>query len=317
QATFSLDDSFHKSLVSDRLRQNPLPQDSDSTSADVSSIHLPVDPFTSANNINGQNSAPRRLGVRFDLDGEKAEQTTSSPRHHLATQLYRDLAGNLKKGPVSSPSACNCVQRQAEYLAGKVSHFVPCSVHAYLDFRASEANPLPPNQPVARKHSERVNPPSKVLTRSRSDESLSVNAKKAGAKPAAPNDSVPVQVEKKPNNTPLSDVCMGSPSTRPISVNYEDASGWFRGEKLNQAPLQHTKAKDESDLPQKVSKSKSYSEQLTVAEATPSAALTNGCSTTTMGRQTVASPLYMSCHNIDGKMGLSVGCGPQAILSAP
>uniref|UniRef100_A0A0R3WHX9 ANK_REP_REGION domain-containing protein n=1 Tax=Hydatigena taeniaeformis TaxID=6205 RepID=A0A0R3WHX9_HYDTA len=138
----SADDPLQNSLLLGRFQQLPLPQNSKSTSAGVSSTHLPED-VTATNNsddrdctsshlalqflpnltscaslsncvsgssgggggidICGANECPRtRFGVRFDLNADgDAHAVPASVVHgrQLSMQLYRDLAGNLKKHP--------------------------------------------------------------------------------------------------------------------------------------------------------------------------------------------------------------------------
>ncbi|VDO02156.1 unnamed protein product [Rodentolepis nana] len=111
------------------FHQSSFPQNSSNTSAGVSSIHLPEDPTASNSSEQGRNTSSslqnnsnsslmtggssertrHRLGVRFDLDNNEHNQhpgpnsqsgltgPTASHGRQLSMQLYRDLAGNLKK----------------------------------------------------------------------------------------------------------------------------------------------------------------------------------------------------------------------------
>lgn len=120
-----MDDPTQNSLLLGRFQQLPFPQNSENTSLGVSSIHLPEDttPSNSSDRDHDRDrSVPQpsttlrtrptcaaggafggsterqrtRLGVRFDLDPGVFTQATPHSRQ-MSMQLYRDLAGNLKK----------------------------------------------------------------------------------------------------------------------------------------------------------------------------------------------------------------------------
>ncbi len=55
---------------------------------------------------------------------------------------------------------------------------------------------------------------------------------------------------------------------------------------------------------------------MTLAEAAKGKGVANGDianAAATMGRRPIMAPLYMSCRNINGKLGLSVGCSGQSM----
>lgn len=134
QISLSTDDPLQDSLLLGRFQQLPLPQNSESTSAVVSSVHL-VEDVTTANSCDDRDRIPphpaspphlnpiacaslsgcggggagvggsgertrSRFFVRFDLDADGDVHVDPTPVAHgrqLSMQLYRDLAGNLKK----------------------------------------------------------------------------------------------------------------------------------------------------------------------------------------------------------------------------
>ncbi|KAH9280376.1 Ankyrin repeat domain-containing protein 6 [Echinococcus granulosus] len=356
------DDPLQDSLLLGRFQQLPLPQNSESTSAGVSGVHLPEDATTTNNSgdhdpipshsapaprsnpdacvplsgfVNGNSggggnvgvggSGERtrpRLGVRFDLDAGGDVHTAPAPVAHgrqLSMQLYRDLAGNLKKGPAGSSSGCNCIQRQADYFAGKVPDFVPCASHSYLEFHASTTDPRNSNLPRTRKSRPDRGGTTTITTaagrnqriRSHSDESLSVGGCVKGEPltNATPPTKPATMKKNLPSADPLPGTCMWSSNGRPVSANYEDVAGWPLSGHQVQPTLNNGEMSQESASQQKISKSKSYSEQMaSVVDATATQATNGGLINTKMARRVAkATPLYMSCRNIGGKMGFSVG----------
>ncbi|KAM7542797.1 hypothetical protein Aperf_G00000017180 [Anoplocephala perfoliata] len=279
EATLSADDPVHQSILLGRFLELPFPQNGRCTSAGDSSIHPPENPSAINSNegirdgnvatslpstalrnhsiavrtTGGSNERTRhRLGVRFDLENNGTAHghdvitgpTASHGRQH-STQLYFDLAGNLKKGPVGSSAGCNCIQRQADYFSGKIPIFVPCSAHSYLEFHGSATNLRNPDPfPMRRYRGGRPGPPNnansnkiKPWKRSRSDESLSVRAH-VNAEP--PTSAIPVATVPVTATTVTSSMATGTttnvalvseaatrvPNGRPLSVNYENLSLW-------------------------------------------------------------------------------------------
>ncbi|KAL5970590.1 Ankyrin repeat domain-containing protein 6 [Taenia solium] len=140
EISLSTDDPLQDSLLLGRFQRLPLPQNSESTSVGVSSVHLPED-VTMTNSSSDRDripshpaSPPRpnptscaslsgcvsgsggggggagvggsgertrpRFVVRFDLDADGDAHADSASVTHgrqLSVQVYRDLAGNLKK----------------------------------------------------------------------------------------------------------------------------------------------------------------------------------------------------------------------------
>ncbi|KAM3177150.1 hypothetical protein ACTXT7_005064 [Hymenolepis weldensis] len=278
EVTLPTDDPAQQSILLGRFQQLPFPQNSASTSAGVSSVNLPEDPTASNSSEQGRNTTSshpstalrnnsnsvgmnggsserirHRLGVRFDLDNNGQNQhpvqngqnglawPNASHGRQLSMQLYRDLAGNLKKGPAGSSTGCNCIQRQADYFAGKIPSFVPCVTHSYLEFHGSATDLRNLTPFHSRKYREYRSGTAITATankmkpwkRAHSDESLSVHALVNAQPPTnvVTATMAPVTVttattssktsEITSNTVPLSDTCTRIPDCKPASVNYE------------------------------------------------------------------------------------------------